>query len=82
MDHTTVMAMRPNRREGLGGPSRTVLALCRWPLSCIDAILRVPKVPQPRDVPIPCWCDTTRGRFVCLAPAIHHNNCGRALRNE
>src|SRR5271166_1268858 len=48
-------------------------------LSCTDAILRILTVPQRRGVPIPCLSDTTRGRVVCLASAICHDKCGRAL---
>ena len=82
MDHTTVIAVRPNCPGGVGGRFRVLRSPRRRALSCADAILRIPKVTQRRAVPIPCWGDTTCGWFVCLAPAMQHDNCGQVLKDE
>jgi hypothetical protein len=81
MDHITVVAVRPNRAG-----DRPRLLSCGYRclatrVTCMDAILRILTVTQRRCVPITCMSDATRGRVVCLAPAIYHDKCGRALKH-
>jgi hypothetical protein len=81
MDHITVVAIRHNRAGDRAGLLSTRSAALATGVTSMDAILRILTVTQRRCVPITCMSDATRGRVVCLAPAIYRDKCERALKH-